>query len=525
MSVQKEKVSVQQLQFGMFITELDRPWLESPFLLQGFLLDNEEQMEALKRVCEFVYVDRTKSVGDQFGEKAKINVSIKRTGFSTYNPTISAKAKARTAPKVVVKSKTTNQQKSIKNASFYEIISAIKSGDVNETSEGVIFNIREISPQNLPQTEQSQVDDSNSDSGGTFSFLKNMFKKKEKFKDTISAQKNKQNQEEEQEDYRVVIHENEVPSVEQELAVIYPTFAKSQKSIKALFESIANAQKLDLSTVSEILDSMVESITRTPDALMWLSKLKSSHDGAYNHALNVSINTMAFASFLAMPKTLIKEIGLGGLLQSVGKTTLPKHILEKTSTLTKAEYEIVKTHVVEGLKLLKNNPDIPATALEMVAQHHERYDGSGYPKGLRDAAISIHGQIGGLLDTYCALTTNRKHAHSVNNMMALDEMRIMRDKEFSSELIDQLIQFLGIYPVSSLVELNTGEVAVVIQQNQVRRLLPRVMVVLASDKSRNKFPITLDLLNAPQTPTGETYQIIRSLAPNSFGLNADELYI
>jgi HD-GYP domain-containing protein (c-di-GMP phosphodiesterase class II) len=526
-SVHKEKVLIQQLQFGMFIAELDRPWLDSPFLLQGFLLENDEQMNALKQLCEFVIVDRTKSVGDQFGERAKVDVSIKRTGFTSYKPTIttkSHKSSQSTSPKIVVKSTSTNQQKSIKNASFYEIMSAIKNGDVTESADGVVFNVREMSESTTSNTQDITPDITNRANEGTFAFLRNIFQKKERFKDTITSERARKNQDAE-EDYRVIIHQTEAPSVELEMAVIYPTFAKSQKSIKSLFESIANAQKLDLSTVSEVLDSMVESISRTPDALMWLAKLKSSYDGAYNHALNVSINAMAFASFLAMPKSLIKDIGLGGLLQGIGKTVIPKYILEKTSSLTDAEYAIMKTHVEEGLKLLKNNPDIPATSLEMVAQHHERYDGSGYPKGLKDVSITTHGQIGGLVDTYCAMTTTRRHAYSINNMMALDEMRLMRGIEFSSDLIDQLIQFLGIYPVSSLVELNSGEVAVVIQQNQVRRLLPRVMVVLAEDKTKNKFPRTLDLLNSPQTPNGETYRIIRSLAPNSYGLNPNELYI
>lgn len=521
----KEKVLIQQLQFGMFIAELDRPWLDSPFLLQGFLLENDEQMNTLKQLCEFVIVDRTKSVGDQFGERAKVDVSIKRTGFTSYKPTIttkSHKSSQSTNPKIVVKSTSTNQQKSIKNASFYEIMSAIKNGDVVESDDGVVFNIKEMTEPQAANTEENAPKENISEKDGVLTFLSNLFKKKEKFKDTITAQKSKL--ENNQDHVNNPDVHDEVPSVEEEMAIIYPTFSKLQHSIKHLFESIANQQNLDLTSVSEVLDNMVDSISRTPDALMWLARLKSAYDGAYNHAINVSINCMAFASFIAMPKPQIKDVGLGGLLQSIGKTVIPKHILEKNSTLTDAEYAIVKTHVVEGLKLLKVNPDIPTMTLEMVAQHHERFNGTGYPEGLMDPDITLHGQIGGLFDTYCALTSNRTHANSINNMTALDEMRLMRGIEFSSELIDQLIQFLGIYPVSSIVELNTGEVAIVIQQNQVRRLLPRVMIVLASDKTRNKFPTTLDLLNAPQTPNGEPYRIIKSLTPNSYGLNPNELF-
>lgn len=521
MSVQKEKIIIQQLQFGMFIAELDRPWLESPFLLQGFVLENEQQMQALQSLCQHVYVDRTKSVGDQFGARANLDVSIKRTGFSSYTTTTSAKNKQRAsnAPTIVVKTPN-SQQKTIQQSSFFEIMSAIKNGDVSETEEGIIFNLRTVAPESSMASDNSEATP-REQKEGAFAFFKNLFKKKQSFSDTLNGQ----DDDKDADGVDVRIYEDAAPRVEQEMAVIYPTFEKSQQSIKKLFESIANAQKLDLSTVSEILDSMVDSISRTPDALMWLAKLKSTHDVAYSHALNVSINAMAFASFLAMPKNQIKEIGLGGLLQDVGKVSLPKHILEKTSALTIKEYELAKSHIAEGLKLLKNNADIPTTAIQMVGSHHERFDGSGYPNGLINDAISIHGQIAGMIDTYCALTTERSYARSMHNMKALDEIRLMRDKEFSSELVDQLIQFLGIYPVSSLVELNTGEVAVVIQQNQVRRLLPRVMLILAEDKSKYKYPITLDLLNAPQAPTGETYRIVKGLASDSYGLNADEFYL
>lgn len=522
MSVLKEKIIIHQLQFGMFIAELDRPWLESPFLLQGFVLENEQQMEALQSLCQHVYVDRTKSVGDQFGARANLDVSIKRTGFSSYSTaSTSAKNKQRAsnAPTIVVKT-AGSQQKTIQQSSFFEIMSAIKNGDVSETEEGIIFNLRVVSPENHQPIEGGETA-KGAQKEGAFAFFKNLFKKKQLFSDTVSGQDDATDAD----GVDVRIYEDAVPRVEQEMAVIYPTFEKSQQSIKKLFESIASAQKLDLSTVSEVLDSMVDSISRTPDALMWLAKLKSTHDVAYSHALNVSINAMAFASFLAMPKNQVKEIGLGGLLQDVGKANLPKHILEKTSALTIKEYEIAKSHIAEGLKLLKGNADIPSSSIEMVGSHHERYDGSGYPNGLTKDAIGIPGQIAGMIDTYCALTTERSYAKSMHNMKALDEIRLMRDKEFSSELVDQLIQFLGIYPVSSLVELNTGEVAVVIQQNQVRRLLPRVMLILAEDKSKYKYPITLDLLNAPQSPTGETYRIIKGLPSDSFGLNADEFYL
>lgn len=536
MDIIKEKILSNQLQFGMFIAELDRPWLDSPFLLQGFVLEDDEQMQALKKLCEFVYVDRTKSIGNQFGAKAKANVAIKRESIPVVikQPSNSQpNTRVNTAPKVMVKT-TSNQKKTLQQSSFFEIMSAIKKGDITQTNDGIIFNVKEVKQTNpaLVQTNGAHAPeralvDSESD-GGALGFLKNLFgNKKEKLK---TPKGNGQDDDDpfgitESEMYRIHVYQNEVPRVEQEMAVIYPSFEKTQIATKQIFEAIANKQNLDISTVSEVLDHMVDSISRTPDALMWLAKLKDADNVAYAQALNVSINMMAFSSFLALPKLEIKEMGLAGLLQDLGKVKIPQRILLKNAKLSPTEFEIAKLHIEEGLRILEKNTDIPPSVIEVIAQHHERYDGSGYPNSMDGEQIQIRAQIAGLIDTYCALTTDRSYAKSIHNLKALDEIHQMRDKLFSSELVEQLIQFFGIYPVSSLVELNSGEIGVVIQQNQVRRLLPRVMVVLAPDRSRNEFPVTLDLLTSPKTPDGEVYQIVRAVTADSLGLHAEDFYI
>lgn len=536
MDISKEKIFSSQLQYGMFVAELDRPWLESPFLLQGFVIENEEQLQALKQLCEFVYVDRTKSIGVQFSAKARESVAIKREASPVIIKQAAIPAKSKPSfsanPKVMVKT-SDNQKKTLQQSSFFEILSAIKKGAITQTTDGIIFNVSTISANpsnNQGETARSNATDqgNHGKNGDALGFLKGLFgNKKEKFKHT----QNGTSQDDdpfgitESEMYRIHIYQNEVPRVEQEMAVIYPTFEKSQLATKEIFEAIANKQNLDISTVSEVLDNMVDSISRTPDALMWLAKLKDADNVAYSQALNVSINMMAFSSFLALPKVEIKEMGLAGLLQDVGKVKIPKRILLKNAKLTSTEYEIAKLHIEEGLRILSETDDIPAAVINIIKQHHERYDGSGYPDKLGSDQIEIRAQIAGLIDTYCALTTDRSYAKSKHNLQALDEIHQMRDKAFSGNLIDQLIQFFGIYPVSSLVELNTGEIAVVIQQNQVRRLQPRVMVVLAPDKTRNEFPVTLDLLNAPTTPDGDIYKIVKAVSADSLGMKAEDFYI
>ncbi len=227
---------------------------------------------------------------------------------------------------------------------------------------------------------------------------------------------------------------------------------------------------------------------------------------------------------MSLSKKQIKDLGLAGLLQDIGKGKISSDLLHKQEKITAEEFESLKKHVDYALELLEITDNISTTVILTVSQHHERIDGSGYPYQLAGKQISLTGQMAGLIDTYCALTTNKVYAKGVYNQIALEQIHTLRDIKFNGVLIDQLVQFLGMYPVSSLVELNTGEIGVVIQQNSVRRLLPRVMILLNPDKTKNEYPATINLLHSTPTPTGEPYSITRGVPDDSYGLNASNYY-
>lgn len=523
--LKKEKIEVEKLTLGMFVTELDRPWIDSPFMLQGFVLDDQADIDKMMSLCQFVYIDRTKSIGTQFTAPTKQNVAIKREGAVV-------RAKAPTSPLPPAIKKAQRGEK----ISFMDIMRDLKGHNSpknaeNNAQDSVMFNVRH-GADTATQATQSFEAKSNvaqpsiakqliGDIGGFMGGLFSREKIKSSVKGAAADDKSTQN---EADGYKVTIYEQD-PPVENEIAAIYPVYEQSQIATRDIFDAIANEQQVDLSAVSEILDSMVESIGRTPDALLWLSKLKQTDDYAYNHALNVSITLMAFGNFLALSKKQIKDLGLTGLLQDVGKVRISPDILLKEGKLTHEEYEYAKKHVDESLKILKNTPDIPSEVINIVSQHHERVDGTGYPNQLNEGQISIPSQAAGLIDTYCAITTHKSYAKGIYHQQALDEIHRLSGKQFSHELVDQLVQFMGMYPVSSLVELNSGEVGVVIQQNQVRRLLPRLMLLLGPDKVRYEAPVVLNLLNSPTSPSGEPYRITKSLAPDSYGLNPSDFFV
>jgi HD-GYP domain-containing protein (c-di-GMP phosphodiesterase class II) len=523
--VKKEKIEVKNLSLGMFVTELDIPWIESPFMLQGFVLDDQADLNNMTSLCKFVYIDRTKSIGEHFSAVARQNVAIKREGA-----VVRAKAPKMPMPNSIKKAQ---QGEKI---SFIDIMRDLKNQkkpeNANNTSdEGVIFNLRhgadtaaQASMSFNPSTKNPEESITKKLIGDISGFVGNLFKREKLSTSLNDAAKDVKTIQQNDDRYTVTIYEQD-PPVENEIAAIYPVYEQSQIATRDIFNAIANEQEVDITAVSEVLDSMVESIGRAPDALMWLAKLKQTDDQAYNHALNVSITLMAFGNFLALSKKQIKDLGLAGLMQDIGKVKLSSDIMLKKGKLTREEFEYAKMHVEESLKILEKTPDISNEVDQLVAQHHERVDGSGYPKQLQEGQLSIPSQAAGLIDTYCAITSHKTYAKGVYHQQALEEIHHLSGKQFNEQLVDQLVQFMGMYPVSSLIELNTGEVAVVVQQNQVRRLLPRLMLLLDPAKKRYEVPIMLNLLNAPTTPSGELYRITRSLAPDSYGLNPNDFFL
>lgn len=534
--LRRENTPVSLIDIGMYVCELDRPWLGTPFMLEGLLIEDQEQIATLASICQFVYIDRTLSVGRHYRAAPKESVAIKRDG-SINRVTINSGANIK-PDDIAISNK--SAPPSVK-FSFFDIIKEIHTGmPVTQTeaarknSTDAVFNMQytgngAVTNAEVNHTEaenQSLTTQIKSDISNFFSGLTSWGSKNKKLQSSIDKAALKADIEKNQrtiDGYKITIFD-EAPPVEDEIAVVYPVYEKSQLATREMFEALALDQEIDLTSIHEALDGMVESIERSPDALIWLAKLKQTDDYAYNHAMSVSITLMALANFMALPKKQVKDLGLAGLLQDIGKAKIPTELLHKQDKITHDEFETLKKHVDFALSLLEKTDNISGTVILTVSQHHERIDGSGYPYKLSGNQISLTGQMAGLIDTYCALTTNKVYAKGVYNQMALEEIHSLRGFKFNGVLIDQLVQFLGMYPVSSLVELNSGEVGVVIQQNSVRRLLPRVMILLNPDKSRNEYPAIINLINSPLTPTGEPYKIVRGLPPDSYGLSSNNYY-
>jgi len=233
-----------------------------------------------------------------------------------------------------------------------------------------------------------------------------------------------------------------------------------------------------------------------------------------------------FGKSLGFDKPNLELLGLGGLLLDIGKTRVPHELLVKTEPLDADERARVQRHVEDSLAILQETGNIHPKIYQMVQTHHERHDGSGYPQRLAGNDIPLFGRIAGLVDTYDAMTSWRPYAPPQSTYGVMRALIDASGVLFQDELIERFIRVVGIFPTASLVELSTGEVGIVVEQNALRRLRPKVMLILDGKKQlRRDFPI-MDLaeVSGDSDDPGAVW-IVQGLQPGAYGIEPREYYL
>ena len=271
---------------------------------------------------------------------------------------------------------------------------------------------------------------------------------------------------------------------------------------------------------------LVDSVLRNPDAYFWLETMRHHDSYTYSHAMNCCALMAAFGRHLGLGDEQLHDMATGGLLLDIGKTALPEALLESREQLDAAGLEIIQGHLRHGVRLYDASGATNLFVREILETHHEREDGSGYPSGMAGSGIPLFGRIAGIVDSFDAMTSARPYRAAVSKYEALQHMYRARGRLFQADLVEQFVQCLGVYPVGTLVELSTGEVAVVMAQNPVRRLFPRVIVLTdVSRKLRNGFE-SRDLRDTLAGGTAATQVSIRKSLPfGAYGLDPRELYL
>jgi HD-GYP domain-containing protein (c-di-GMP phosphodiesterase class II) len=401
------EIDTESLVVGMYVCQLDRPWLDTPFDFQGFRISQKAEVDMLRRLCRRVRVDVT--LGD-------------------YPP-------------------------------------ALLDPDTRPTAEGIPDPSNAVFHVDLrkPTANRSPLDD-------------------------------------------------ELPKAREIQLTLAAALEEAMEGLLAgRVHSIQNLQ-----TVSA---SLIDSIERNPDALSWLTTMRSKDAGLYRHAMAVGILVLTVGRHLGLPRPTLESMALGGLLFDVGKTRVSDTVLMKPDRLTEKEYERFQRHVEHGVEMITGGRNINDTVLSMVRTHHERHDGSGYPSGLVGDCIPALGKILGIADAYETMLNSATAGRKLSPHDVLRYFNSRRGKLFDGALVEEFIQAVGIYPTGTLVKLNDKRIGVIYEQNRLRRLQPRVLLVLDSAGQRLKPFERVDLLMQ------DSLQIVECLEPGSSGIDPDELFL
>lgn len=389
------EVPVSNLEPGMYIAGLDRPWLETPFAVQGFFILNREDIDFVTQHCAYVYIDpRRRAKGPRSAGKARAR--------RTYKDKTSLKSELKTA----------------------------------------------------------NVD-----------------------------------------------------------------LASASETMAKVFGQLKTGGHLNIRVVQAAINPLIESVLRNNEAIASLIRMKKKGAYLYNHSLAVAVWAAILGRHLGLERRQLENLALGAALLDVGMASVDENISGSTDRLSAADQTEMRKHVGLGVDLLKLNKELPDEVVEMVACHHERHDGSGYPAGLDGVNIPMFGRIAGLVDSYDAMITPRPYAECRSSFEAIQELSDLKDQLFQGALVEQLIQAIGLFPTGSIVKLNTGEIGVVVKQNSARRLRPKVAAILDPTGSRYPELVVRDLEKYNTGNGKPDLWITQELEPGAHGIHPDEFFL
>jgi putative nucleotidyltransferase with HDIG domain len=258
---------------------------------------------------------------------------------------------------------------------------------------------------------------------------------------------------------------------------------------------------INMDEVNRVVSDMTGSVLRNPDALTSLSRLKKFDEYTFYHSVNTSILAMSLGRDLSFERNALHQIGVGTLLHDIGKTKIPPEILNKPGRFESHEMEIMKQHVLRGVEVLTTTTGLGDSYLRPALEHHERVDGTGYPHRRVRSELSQFGLMAAVVDIYDAITSDRcYHKGRVAHEALQFLYRLALEGHLDAALVQRFIHVVGVYPVGSVVELNTGEVAIVKQIHHHAPLTPVVLLVKSAGNTLLSKPYEQDLAAQIETP-------------------------
>jgi HD-GYP domain-containing protein (c-di-GMP phosphodiesterase class II) len=401
-SLSKVCISVKELTLGMYVTELDRPWLETPFLFQGFEIKTEAELKMLRNECDFVYIDVTKGTAN----KKPVN-----------------------------------------------------------TGKKIDIPKHQI---HIPPPKTLKI------------FEKEIFR----------AEK---------------------------------VYGSAQLVVSGMMKNITQGREVDSKLAKEAVADCINSILNSPDAMLWLTQVKNKDEYTAQHSLNVCVLSILLGRYLNYSKKQLHTIGICGLMHDMGKMLVPSDILNKPAKLEQNELVIMQSHTVLGYELLKSSRGIDISAAETAYFHHERMNGTGYPRQIGEENIPYLTRIISIADVYDAITSDKVYQKGETHLKATHILSQHMGSHFDPLLVEKFIECIGLYPPGCIVEMTNGTIAIVLEANETSKLRPKIVTIL--DENKNPVQETvLDLSRNATDKRGKPYAIKGTVKAEDWNIDLAKYY-
>lgn len=430
-AIESSKASI-----GMYVSMLDRPWLGTPFVFQGFEIKDRLEIELLQSYCSIIYID------------------IHRSSLSPAQ--VKALTSARPARVNVVKS---TQHKTREPGKWFRRLSNL---------------LRRLG-----------------------------FFRRTKRKSRLEA-----------DGYAIR------STVRSEARDAFAAYKALSLTYLKILDQVEKHGELPVGILKRAVRPLIDSVLRNPDAMAWTIFSRRQSGRSVGRAIATSVWCVMFGRHLGFDRQGLEDLAIGGLLLDIGNVQIPTELVNSSAKITQAQLSLLSRHIDFGLEILQNSKGISDNVRDMVAHHHERADGSGYPNGLLGIRIPVYGRIAAIADCYDAMTTENAYSPAYSAFDVARTLNDLRGKEFAAEVVEQFLCTVGMFPTASVVELNNGTIGLVLEQNRVNSLRPKVMVLLDKDHMPLRKPKILEMRDLPLDATdSKALWITQGHEHGAFGIN------